>query len=63
MADFSYTPETANRMMTIGIAKSMLKMPARHNGIIPIKIKGHSITGHTAYLISDQDSTKGKDPI
>ena len=33
---------------TIGIVKSILKIPLRHNGIIPIKIKGYSITGHTA---------------
>ena len=46
---------------TIGIVKSMLKIPPRHNGIIPIKIKGHTITGHTAHFISNQDSTKGKD--
>ena len=46
---------------TIGIVKSMLKIPPRHNGIVPIKIKGHIITGHTAYFISNQDSTKGKD--
>ena len=47
---------------TIGIVKSTLKIPPRHNGIIPIKIKGHPITGHMAYFISDQDSTKEKDP-
>ena len=47
---------------TIGIVKTTLKIPPRHNGIIPIKIKGHSITGHMAYFISDQESTKGKDP-
>ena len=46
---------------TIGIVKSTLKIPPRHNGIIPIKIKGHTIKGHVAYFISDQDSTKGKD--
>ena len=40
----------------------MLKIPPRHNGIIPIKIKSHTIRGHTAYFISDQHSTKGKDP-
>ena len=49
-------------MATIGIVKSMLKIPPRHNGIVPIKIKGHSITGHMAYFIRNQDSTKGKDP-
>ena len=48
--------------MTIEIVKSVLKLPPRHNGIIPIKIKGHTITGHIAYFISDQESTKGKDP-
>ena len=47
---------------TVGIVKSTLKIPPRHNGIITIKIKGHTITGHMAYFISDQGSTKGKDP-
>ena len=47
---------------TIGIVKSTLKIPPRYNGIIPIKIKGHTIKRHAANLISDQDSTKGKDP-
>ena len=47
---------------TIGIVKSTPKIPPRHNGAIPIKIKGHTIKGHVAYFISNQDSTKGKDP-
>ena len=47
---------------TIWTVKSTLKIPPRHNGIIPIKIKGHTIKGHMAYIISNQDSTKGKDP-
>ena len=47
---------------TIGIVKTTLKIPSRHNGIIPIKIKGHTIKGHMAYFISMNDSTKGKDP-
>ena len=42
---------------TIRVVKSTLKIPPRHKGIIPIKIKGHTITGHTAYFISKQDST------
>ena len=46
---------------TTGIVISTLNIPPKHNGIIPIKIKGHSITGHMTYFISDQDSTKGKD--
>ena len=47
---------------SIGIVTSNLKIPPRHNGVIPIKIKGHTIKGHMAYLISDQDSKRGKDP-
>ena len=47
---------------TIGIVKSTLKILPKHNGIIPIKIKGPTITGHIAYFITDQDSTKGRDP-
>ena len=46
---------------TIGIVKSMLKIPPKHNGVVSIKIKGHIITGHMAYFISDQNSTRGKD--
>ena len=44
------------------MVKSTLKIPPRHNGIVPIKIKGHPITGHIACFISDQESTKGKYP-
>ena len=45
--------------VTIGIVKST---PPRHNSVIPNKIKGNSITGQTACFISNQESTKGKDP-
>ena len=48
--------------MTIGIVKSTLKIPPRHDSVVPIKINGHLITGHTACFISNQESTKGKDP-
>ena len=34
------------------------KIPPRHNGVIPMKIKGHTIKKHTAYFITDQDSKK-----
>ena len=57
----TYT-RTSEQKAKIGIVKSTLKIPPRHNGIIPMKIKGHTIKGHIAYLISDQDSSKGKDP-
>ena len=46
---------------TIGSVKSTLKIPPRHNDMIPIKIKGHTIKGHMAYFISNQHSTKVKD--
>ena len=57
----TYT-RSCEQKATIGIVKSILKIPPRHNGIVPIKIKGHSITGHMTYFISNQDSRKGKDP-
>ena len=47
---------------TIGIVKSTLKIPPRHNGVIPIKITGQAINGHMAYFITDEDSTKERDP-
>ena len=55
-------PQNCEQKATIGIVKPTLKIPPRHNGIIPSKIKGHTIKGHTAYFISNQDSAKGKGP-
>ena len=58
----TYT-QNCEQKVTIGIVKSTPKIPPRHNNdIMPIKIKGHSITGQTACFISNQESTKGKDP-
>ena len=57
----TYT-RNCEQKVKLGIVKSMLKIPPRYNSIIPIKTEGHSITGYTAYFISNQDSTKGKDP-
>ena len=42
---------------TIGIVKSTLKIPPRHNGDIPIKITDQTINEHIAYFITDEDST------
>ena len=48
---------------TIGIVKSTLKILPRHNGIIPIKNKGHTIKRTYSILYQySQDSTKGKEP-
>ena len=57
----TYTQNCEQKVM-IGIVKSTLKITHRHNGIIPIKIKGHSIAEQIACFISNQKSTKGKDP-
>ena len=38
---------------TVAIVKLTLQIPPRHNGIVPMKIKGHIIKGHMAYFISD----------
>ena len=57
----TYT-QNCKQKATIGTVKSTFKIPPRHNDIIPINIKGHSITGQTACFISNQESTKGKDP-
>ena len=61
-AGFSPTLETVNRRQLLGLSSQTLKIPPRHNGIIPIKIKGHTMKGHMAYFITDQDSTKEKYP-
>ena len=46
---------------TICIVKSSLKIPPRHNGVVPIKITGQAIKDHMAYLLTDENSTKGRD--
>ena len=47
---------------TIGTVKSTLRIPPRHNGIVPIKISGPIIEEHMAYFIRDDNTSKGKDP-
>ena len=47
---------------TIGTVKSSLKIPPQHNGVVPIKITGPVIKEHMAYFITDDNSTKGRDP-
>ena len=60
-AGFSHTLKNCEQKAATGIVKSMFKIPPRHNGIVPVKIKGTSIAGQTACFISDQGSIKGKD--
>ena len=47
---------------TIGVVKSTLKIPHRHDGFVPVKITGQAIKEHMAYFITDEDWTKGRDP-
>ena len=47
---------------TIVTVKSSLKIPARHNGVVPIRITGPVIEEHMAYFITNDNSTKGRDP-
>ena len=48
---------------TIGTIKSTLKIPPRHNGVVPIKISGSLITTHTTHFVTDDSTPKGRDPI
>ena len=42
--------------------KSPLKIPPRHNGIIPITIKGHNLKAPVGYFISNQHVNRRLDP-
>ena len=57
----TYT-RNCEKKATIGIVKSTLKIPPQHNGVVPIKITGPTIKEYMAYFITDEDSTKGRDP-
>ena len=46
----------------IDTVKSSLKITSQHNGVVPIKITGPVIKDHMAYFITDENSTKGRDP-
>ena len=37
-------------------------MLSSYNGVIAIKITGQAIEEHMAYFITDEDTTKGRDP-
>ena len=45
---------------TIGTVNT-LKIPPRHNGVVPIKISGPLLTTHTAHFIMDDSTPKGRD--
>ena len=62
MVNFLVYTHFCNCTATIGTTKSTLKIPPRHNGVIPIKISRPLITTHMAYFFTDDSSPKGKDP-
>ena len=47
---------------TIGTVKLTLKILPQHNGVVPIKISGPIIEEQMAYFITDDTTTKGRDP-
>ena len=49
-------------MATIGTVKSTLKIPPRHNGVVPVKISGALITTHMTYFLTDDSTPKGGRP-
>ena len=53
---------SCNHTPTIGTVKSTLKIPPRHNGVIPVKINGPIIKTHMAYFLTDDSTPKEKDP-
>ena len=57
----TYT-QSCEQKATIGIVKLSLKILSRHNGVVSIKITGQTIKDHMAYFITDENSTKGRDP-
>ena len=57
----AFTHATTQKAM-IGTVKSTLKIPPRHNGVVPIKISGPLITKDMAHFITDDSTPKGKDP-
>ena len=62
--DGTFLTYTGNcdQKVTIGTVKLILKIPPRHNGVIPIKITGQTLEEHMSYFITDDDLIKGKDP-
>ena len=47
---------------TIGTVKLTLKIPPKHNGVVPIKISRPLITTHMTYFLTDDSTPKGRDP-
>ena len=57
----TYT-KNCEQKATIDTVKLTLKIPPRHNGVVPIKISGPIIEEQMAYFITDDNTSKGRDP-
>ena len=57
----TYT-KNCEQKATIDTVKMTLKIPPQHNGVVPIKISGTIIEEQMAYFITDDNTTKGRDP-
>ena len=56
----TYT-RNSEQQHNIAVVKSALKIPLRHNGIIPVTIKGHNLKAPVGYFISNQHINKRLD--
>ena len=54
--------KTCDQKATIGTVKATLRIPPQHNGVMPIKISGPIIKEHMAYFITNDNTSKERDP-
>ena len=59
---FLTCPNNCEQKATMGSVRSMLKIPPQHNGFVPIKISKPIIEEQMAYFITDDNTSKGRDP-
>ena len=62
MVNFWFITHSYDHTAMVGTVTSMLKIPPRHNGVIPIKISGPIIQTHMTYFLTDDSTPKGRDP-
>ena len=55
-------PHATTHKASIGTIKSTLKIPPRHNGVVPIKVSGPLITTDTAHFVMDDNTPKEETP-
>ena len=58
---FTHT-HTCDHKATIGTVKSTLWIPPQHNGVVPFKISKPIIKTHMRYFLTDDNTSRGKDP-